>query len=144
MSINFNYLERTQVVKWKYCKTQEDWVLCRVFYKSTTAAPSPRPASDESSGSLSSDLGVAPGPGLLPIALTDAVGCTPIAAITDGYYGQQEHSTGLLPAAHHWPAASLPFKSFRDLLGDMVEGSGGDPKPDWSVDDGYKRQSGMW
>jgi hypothetical protein len=106
---------------------QEDWVLCRVFYKSTAAAP--RPASDESSGSLSSDLGVAPA---LQAPINAAVG-----------YGQQD-STGPLPGAHHWPAAPLPLQSFRDLLGDMVQGSGGDPHADWSVDDsGYTRQGGM-
>ncbi|EMS60278.1 NAC domain-containing protein 21/22 [Triticum urartu] len=93
---------------------EEDWVLCRVFYKSTTAAPTP--ASDESSGSLSSDLGVAPV--LLPVAPINVVGRTQMAEITDGYYGQQEHPTGILPVVHHWPVASLPFTSFRDLLGD--------------------------
>ena len=104
-------------------------MLCRVFDKSSTAAAT-RPASDESSGSLSSDLGVAPE---LLAPINAAVG-----------YGQQD-STGLLPAAHHWPAAPLPFKSFRDLLGDMVQlqGSEGDPQPDWSVDAGYTRQGGM-
>ncbi|KAM3370250.1 hypothetical protein ACQJBY_017883 [Aegilops geniculata] len=116
---------------------EEDWVLCRVFYKSTTASPTP--ASDESSGSLSSDLGVAPV--LLPVAPINVVGRTPMAEITDGYYGQQEYPTGILPVVHHWPAAPLPFTSFRDMLGDMVEGSRGDPKPEWSVDDGYTRQS---
>jgi hypothetical protein len=42
-----------------------------VFYKSTAAAP--RPASDESSGSLSSDLGVAPA---LQAPINAAVGYT--------------------------------------------------------------------
>ena len=107
-------------------------MLCRVFDKSTTAAAT-RPASDESPGSLISDLGVAPE---LLAPVNDAV----------GRYGQQEYSTGILPAAHHWPAAApLPFKSFRDLLDDMVQlqGSEGDPQPDWSVDAGYTRQGGM-
>ncbi|CAM0902850.1 unnamed protein product [Alopecurus aequalis] len=105
---------------------REDWVLCRVFDKSTTAAA--RPASDESSGSLSSDLGVAPA---LQAPISTAVG-----------YGQQDY-TGLLQAAHHWPGLPLPFKSLGDLLGDMVQGSGGDAQPDWSVDAGYTRQGGM-
>ncbi|KAM0872930.1 hypothetical protein ACQ4PT_038390 [Festuca glaucescens] len=112
---------------WLPSLLREDWVLCRVFYKSTAAAP--RPASDDSSGSLSSDLSVAPA---LQAPINAAVG-----------YGQQD-STGPLPAAHHWPAAPLPFQSFRDLLGDMLQGSGGDPQTDWSVDDsGYRRQGGM-
>jgi hypothetical protein len=106
---------------------QEEWVLCRVFYKSTTAAP--RTASDESSGSLSSDLGVAPA---LLAHIDAAVG-----------YGQQD-SADILPAAHHWSAAPLPFKSFKDLLGDMVQVSGGDPHTDWSVDDAAcTRQAGI-
>ncbi|XBI94814.1 hypothetical protein VPH35_031384 [Triticum aestivum] len=118
---------------------EEDWVLCRVFYKSTTAAPTP--ASDESSGSQSSEVGMAPA--LLPIAPIDAVGRMPMAAITDSFRGHQEYSTSLLMAPQHWPVAPLPFRSFRDLLGDMVESSSGDPKPEWSVDDGYTRHSGM-
>uniref|UniRef100_A0ACD5UFS3 Uncharacterized protein n=1 Tax=Avena sativa TaxID=4498 RepID=A0ACD5UFS3_AVESA len=118
---------------------REDWVLCRVFDKGTTA--SPRPASEESSGSLSSDRGMLPAP--LPIAPIDApVGRAPMAAVTYGSYGHQD-TTSLLPAVHHWPAAPLPFKSLRDLLGDMVQGSGGEPKQDWRLDDGYTRQSGM-
>uniref|UniRef100_A0ACD5V4D3 Uncharacterized protein n=1 Tax=Avena sativa TaxID=4498 RepID=A0ACD5V4D3_AVESA len=118
---------------------REDWVLCRVFDKGTTA--SPRPSSEESSGSLSSDLGMLPAP--LLIAPTDAtIGRAPMAAITDGYYGHQD-TTSLLPAVHHWPAAPLPFKSLRDLLGDMVQSSGGEPKQDWRLDDSYTRQSDM-
>ncbi|XP_044970566.1 NAC domain-containing protein 21/22-like [Hordeum vulgare subsp. vulgare] len=118
---------------------EEDWVLCRVFYKSTAAAPTP--ASDESSGSLSSEVGMAPA--VLPIAPVDALHRMPMAAITDSFRGQQEYFAGLLTAPQHWPVAPLPFRSFRDLLGDMVESSGADPKPEWSVDDGYMRHGGM-
>lgn len=116
---------------------KEDWVLCRVFYKSRTATP--RAASDEA-GSLNGDLSVAPA--LLPMAPVNAYhaafGRAPTATI-DGYYYEQQGSG--LPAAHHRPA---PLPSFRDLLRSMVEEGGSGPKPEfpqgWS--EGYVEQNG--
>ncbi|KQJ84638.1 NAC domain-containing protein 21/22 [Brachypodium distachyon] len=104
---------------------EEDWVLCRVFYKSVAGAP-PRLSSynEAEEGSLNSDLGlgVAPAPAMLPMS-----------------------SAGVAPA----PLLSV---SFGDLFSDIVQGSSSsdNPRPelaevDWSVVDGggYTRQSGM-
>ncbi|KAL6843923.1 hypothetical protein ACP4OV_026494 [Aristida adscensionis] len=107
---------------------KEDWVLCRLFYKSRDTATRP-PAADEEAGSLSGELtGSLPmQPAHMPpvdayLAFDHAPAAT--AAIT--HYYQQEDAGGDLPAAHHRPA--LPprsLSSFRDLLSSMVEGSDG-------------------
>lgn len=106
---------------------QEDWVLCRVFYKSRTASTRPAAGTDEA-GPLSSQL-----IGGLPIprmaAPADAAylsfDATPAAG---GYYHHQD--SGPADARHHLPPppAAQPFgrsslSSLRDLLSSMVEGS---------------------
>ncbi|KAG8043508.1 hypothetical protein GUJ93_ZPchr0458g22612 [Zizania palustris] len=125
---------------------KEDWVLCRVFYKSRTATT--RPASGEQAGPLSSDLSVPPA--LLPVASDPAVDAylpfdrAAAANFSGGFY-EQDSSAG-----YHRPppaaASSLPFRdltSFRDLLSNMVQGSGGGGEKaerfqlGWSEEDGY-------
>lgn len=105
---------------------QEDWVLCRVFYKSRTASTRPAAGPDEA-GPLSSQL-----IGGLPIprmaAPADAAylsfDVTPAAG---GYYHHQ--GSGPADARHHLlPPPAQPFgrsslSSLRDLLSSMVEGS---------------------
>ncbi|KAL5216524.1 hypothetical protein ABZP36_007925 [Zizania latifolia] len=127
---------------------KEDWVLCRVFYKSRTATT--RPASGEKAGPLSSDLSVPPAP--LPVAPDPAVDAylpfdrAPAADIGGGFY-EQDSSAG-----YHRPPASLPFRdlaSFRDLLSNMVQGGGGGGEKaerfqlGWSEEDGYVQPSAM-
>ncbi|KAL6651390.1 hypothetical protein ACP70R_010315 [Stipagrostis hirtigluma subsp. patula] len=103
---------------------KEDWVLCRVFYKSRTTTAARPPAADEEAASLSGELISLPTqlPDIPPVDAYLAFNHAPAAAITH-YYQQQDSG---LPAAHHRPA--LPLKSlssFRDLLSSMVEGGGG-------------------
>ncbi|PAN40128.1 hypothetical protein PAHAL_7G293800 [Panicum hallii] len=102
---------------------KEDWVLCRVFYKSRTTTA--RPASTDEAASLSSELISLPLPHMPPADAYLAFDHGAAAAI-DGYY-QQQGDAGL-PALHHQPTL-LPLdkglSSFGDLLSSMVEGSDG-------------------
>ncbi|XP_062226747.1 NAC domain-containing protein 21/22-like [Phragmites australis] len=95
---------------------KEDWVLCRVFYKSRTTTTRP-PAGDEA-GSLSSELISQSLPHMPPadayLAFDRAT-----AATIDGCYQQDAG----LPAAQALPFRSL--SSFRELLSSMVERNDG-------------------
>ncbi|XP_015691750.2 NAC domain-containing protein 21/22-like [Oryza brachyantha] len=124
---------------------KEDWVLCRVFYKSRTVTP--RLASGEAGASMSSELSVPPAPAPLPYAPPAidaylAVDRVPAADAGGGYY---EHDSSDGYHHHHRPpAAALPFKEltdFRDLLSNMVQG-GAAAKADqaflgWSEEGGH-------
>ncbi|KAF0892554.1 hypothetical protein E2562_016851 [Oryza meyeriana var. granulata] len=128
---------------------KEDWVLCRVFYKSRTATP--RPVSGEAGVSLSSELSMPPQ--ALPVApaVADAflaLDHSPAADTSGGYYEQD--SSGY---HHRPPSSALPFKDltdFRHLLSNMVHGGGGGggAKAEgfhlgWSEEEGYAQQSAM-
>ncbi|KAF0899461.1 hypothetical protein E2562_019959 [Oryza meyeriana var. granulata] len=87
---------------------KEDWVLCRVFYKSRQTTPSP---SSEEAGTLSNELDLPAAPSLPPlIDAYIAFDSTPTTTTTVGSYEQVSCFSGL-------PA--LPMKgsiSFGDLL----------------------------
>lgn len=106
-----------------YSKLQEDWVLCRVFYKSRTTTTRPAAGPDEAR-SLSSELIGLPTPQMAPADAYLSFDNTPAAG---GYYYHNQEDSGLADA-HHLPAAAQPLSrsslsSFRDLLSSMVEGS---------------------
>uniref|UniRef100_A0A0E0KVB0 NAC domain-containing protein n=1 Tax=Oryza punctata TaxID=4537 RepID=A0A0E0KVB0_ORYPU len=135
---------------------KEDWVLCRVFYKSRTATPRPV-VSGEAGVSLSSELSLPPPPLTVAPAVVDAylaLDRAPAADTGGGSY-YEEDSSGY---HHHRPApsAALPFKDltdFRDLLSNMVQGGGGSGAAaaktegfhlGWSEEEaGYVQQSAM-
>ncbi|OEL32440.1 NAC domain-containing protein 21/22 [Dichanthelium oligosanthes] len=98
---------------------KEDWVLCRVFYKSRTTIT--RPAGPDEAASLSGELIGLPLPHMPPA--DTYLGFDHAAVATIGGYYQQDDA-GLL-ASHHQP--TLPhdksLSSFRDLLSSMVEGN---------------------
>ncbi|KAL5215049.1 hypothetical protein ABZP36_004201 [Zizania latifolia] len=128
---------------------KEDWVLCRVFYKSRTATP--RPNSGEEAGPVSSDPSMPPAP--LPAAAPAvddgylALDRAPAPLDISGGYYEQDSSDG----RHRPPAAALPFMgltSFRDLLSNMVQGSGGGGGENaegfqlgWNDEEGYVQPS---
>ncbi|TKW06617.1 hypothetical protein SEVIR_7G251600v4 [Setaria viridis] len=102
---------------------KEDWVLCRVFYKSRTTTAIPA-CPDETSSLLSGELISLPLPQMPSADAYLAFDHGAVAAI-GGYY-QQDDDAGL-PASHHQPALPLDksLASFRDLLSSMVEGGDG-------------------
>uniref|UniRef100_A0A0D9W9K4 NAC domain-containing protein n=1 Tax=Leersia perrieri TaxID=77586 RepID=A0A0D9W9K4_9ORYZ len=89
---------------------KEDWVLCRVFYKSRTATP--RPVSGEAAGvSLSSELSLPPPPPVAP-------------AVVDAYLAvDRAPASDIVAGGYYRPPPELT--DFRDLLGNMVNGGGG-------------------
>ncbi|GJN26434.1 hypothetical protein PR202_gb14362 [Eleusine coracana subsp. coracana] len=97
---------------------KEDWVLCRVFYRSRTVTT--RPAAIES-GSLSNELIGLPMP-MPPVdaAYLLAFDHAPAAATMGGFYYQQDDADDGLPAA----AQVKSMSSFRELLTSMVERDG--------------------
>ncbi|CAN6236266.1 unnamed protein product [Urochloa humidicola] len=109
---------------------KEDWVLCRVFYKSRTTTARPTGVS-ETASSLPGELISMP----LPLPLTHmppadaylAFDHGAVAAI-GGYY-QQDDAAGGFPAAAHHQHNTVPLdkslSSFRNLLSSMVEEGGG-------------------
>ncbi|CAD6259572.1 unnamed protein product [Miscanthus lutarioriparius] len=105
---------------------QEDWVLCRVFYKSRTTTTRPAAGPDEGGSlSTSSELIGLPIPQMAPA--DDAYLSFDNTPAAGGYYYHQDPG---LADAHHLPLpATQPFSqssslsSFRDLLSSMVEGS---------------------
>lgn len=129
---------------------QEDWVLCRVFYKSRTATPR-AVVSGEAAVSLSGELSLPPP---LPPPVAPAV----VDGYTGGGYYEQDSSAGYHHHHHHRPppSAALPFKDltdFRDLLSNMAQGGGGGAAAaktegfhlGWSEEEssGYVQQSAM-
>jgi hypothetical protein len=97
---------------------QEDWVLCRVFYRSRTVNTRPA-AADVEAGSLSNDLISLPMPHAPPVdAYLLAFDHAP--AVTVGGFHYQQDDGGGLPEAQ---AKSL--SSFRELLTSMVGRDGG-------------------
>uniref|UniRef100_A0A0E0H628 NAC domain-containing protein n=1 Tax=Oryza nivara TaxID=4536 RepID=A0A0E0H628_ORYNI len=128
---------------------KEDWVLCRVFYKSRTANPRPV-VSGEAAVSLSGELSLPPPP---PLPVAPAV----VDGYTGGGYYEQDSSAGCHHHHHRPPtSAALPFKDltdFRDLLSNMVQGGGGAAAAaksegfhlGWSEEEssGYVQQSAM-
>jgi hypothetical protein len=109
-------------------KLQEDWVLCRVFYKSrTTTARPARP--DEAASLLSGELLSLPLPQMPPAdAYLAAFDHGAVAGI-GGYYHQDDDAGVGLPASYQQRPDALPLDrslaSFRDLLSSMVEEGGG-------------------
>jgi len=105
---------------------QEDWVLCRVFYKSRTTTTRPAAGPDEAGSlSTSSELIGLPMPQMAPA--DDAYLSFDSTPATGGYYYHQDSG---LADAHHLPLpATQPFSQssslsiFRNLLSSMVEGS---------------------
>ncbi|XP_066165505.1 NAC domain-containing protein 21/22 isoform X1 [Oryza sativa Japonica Group] len=129
---------------------KEDWVLCRVFYKSRTATPR-AVVSGEAAVSLSGELSLPPP---LPPPVAPAV----VDGYTGGGYYEQDSSAGYHHHHHHRPppSAALPFKDltdFRDLLSNMAQGGGGGAAAaktegfhlGWSEEEssGYVQQSAM-
>jgi hypothetical protein len=113
----------------EFCsQLQEDWVLCRVFYKSQTTTTRPAAGPDEAGSlSTSSELIGLPMPQMAPA--DDAYLSFDNTPAAGGYY-DYHHDPGLADAHHlPLPAATQPFSqssslsSFRDLLSSMVEGS---------------------
>ncbi|KAF8649651.1 hypothetical protein HU200_064191 [Digitaria exilis] len=104
---------------------KEDWVLCRVFYKSRTTIA--RPAGPEEAASLSGELIGLPLPQMAPTDAYLAFNHGVAAATVAGGYYQQD--AGGLTALHHHQQPTLPLdkslSSFRDLLSSMVEAGGG-------------------
>ncbi|CAN6250173.1 unnamed protein product [Urochloa humidicola] len=104
---------------------KEDWVLCRVFYKSRTTTT--RPAIPDEAASLSGELISLPLPHMPPADAYLAFDHGTVAA-NGGYY-QQDDAGGLPAALHHQPSNTLPLdkslSSFRNLLSSMVENGGG-------------------
>ncbi|CAL5029984.1 unnamed protein product [Urochloa decumbens] len=102
---------------------KEDWVLCRVFYKSR--ATTTRPAGPDEAASLSGEMISMPLTHMPPADAYLPFDHGAVAAI-GGYY-QQDAATGL-PSSHYQPTNTLPLdkslSSFRDLLSSMVEGGG--------------------
>ncbi|KAJ1272822.1 hypothetical protein BS78_06G231400 [Paspalum vaginatum] len=108
--------------------TKEDWVLCRVFYKSRTTTTRPPPAGPDEAGSLSgSELIGLPVPHVPPADAYLSFDGTPAAAAIGGGCFYQQHPAGL--ADLHHPLPALPFdkslSSYRDLLSSMVDQGGG-------------------
>uniref|UniRef100_A0A0E0DIG8 NAC domain-containing protein n=1 Tax=Oryza meridionalis TaxID=40149 RepID=A0A0E0DIG8_9ORYZ len=131
---------------------KEDWVLCRVLYKSRTATPRPV-VSGEVAMSLSGELSLPPPPPPPPLPVAPAV----VDGYTGGGYYEQDSSAGYHHHHHRPPPpAALPFKDltdFRDLLSNMVQGGGGGAAAaaktegfhlGWSEESsGYVQQSAM-
>ncbi|WVZ87166.1 hypothetical protein U9M48_033852, partial [Paspalum notatum var. saurae] len=117
--------------------TKEDWVLCRVFYKSRTTTTRPPPAGPDETGSLSAGTELI---GLLlphmpPADAYLSFDTTPApapATAFGGCYYQKQHPAGLAEA-QPLPSSSLPFdkslSSYRDLLSGMVDGGDADAVP---------------
>ncbi|KAG2568834.1 NAC domain-containing protein 21/22-like [Panicum virgatum] len=78
---------------------KEDWVLCRVFYKSRTTAA--RPASTDETASLSSELISLSLPHMAPAADAYLAFDHGAAPAIDGYYQQQGDAGLPVPALHH-------------------------------------------
>jgi hypothetical protein len=84
---------------------QEDWVLCRVFYRSSTANTRPA-AADVEAGSLSSDLISLPMPHAPPYLL--AFDHAPAVAV-GGFHYQQDAAAAKAELQHqqdHWDEAA--------------------------------------
>ncbi|OQU82346.1 NAC domain-containing protein 21/22 [Sorghum bicolor] len=99
---------------------QEDWVLCRVFYKSRTTTTRPAAGPDEA-GPLSSELIGLPMPQMAPAG--DAYLSFDNTPAADGGYYYHHQDADLADAHHHLPLPASSLSSFRDLLSSMVEGS---------------------
>uniref|UniRef100_A0A0E0PE56 NAC domain-containing protein n=1 Tax=Oryza rufipogon TaxID=4529 RepID=A0A0E0PE56_ORYRU len=130
---------------------KEDWVLCRVFYKSRTATPRAVVSGEAAVSLLSGELSLPPP---LPPPVAPAV----VDGYTGGGYYEQDSSAGYHHHHHHRPppSAALPFKDltdFRDLLSNMAQGGGGGAAAaktegfhlGWSEEEssGYVQQSAM-
>ncbi|CAN6240922.1 unnamed protein product [Urochloa humidicola] len=101
---------------------KEDWVLCRVFYKSRNTTT--RPAGPDETASMSGELISLPLPQMHPADAYLAFDHGAVAA-NGGYY-QQADAAGV-PSSHYQPTLPLDksLSSFRDLISSMVGGGGG-------------------